>query len=131
MNFSVPLSSPADGIPSDAKPKPKNHMTKQNEIEILRKCAEELGRESYCQAWLLDQIPFIERDIRSDIFPQVGWVETRRMEQNAISLAKEQAKRITDEAAKEAERILSLALNKAEMIRANLRREIEAALEKI
>ena len=72
-------------------------MSKDAEISILLECAEKLGRDSYCQAWLLDQIPFIQRDIRNDIIPQIGWAETRKLEQGAIDLANQQAKRIIED----------------------------------
>ena len=80
-------------------------MSKDAEISILLECAEKLGRDSYCQAWLLDQIPFIQRDIRNDIIPQIGWAETRKLEQGAIDLANQQAKRIIDQATAEAKKI--------------------------
>jgi hypothetical protein len=63
-------------------------MKKTQELEILRECAEKLGPNSYCGPWLLDQLPFIERDMRSNMLPQTSWTETRRLEQTTIALAK-------------------------------------------
>lgn len=52
-------------------------ITKAEEIEILRRAAAGLGPDSYCGPWLMDQLPCIERDLRSD-FPPVGtWASVR------------------------------------------------------
>jgi hypothetical protein len=55
-------------------------MDKQTEIHLLRTCAETLGPDSYCGPWLMDQIPQIESDIRSDLFPTMTYAETRAEE---------------------------------------------------
>jgi len=104
-------------------------MTKNEEIETLRKTAEKLGPDSYCGDWLLDQLPFIESDMRSDFLPQTSWTETRKLEQNTIALAKEQAARILKDAEEQATRIKKDAQDSADMIRRTLRRELEKALD--
>jgi cell division septum initiation protein DivIVA len=104
-------------------------MTKQDEIETLRETAEKLGPNSYCGDWLLDQIPYIENDMRSDFLPQMGWADTRKMEQNTLALAKEQAARIIKDAEENAERIKKDAQERADLIRHTLRRELEKALD--
>ena len=46
-------------------------MTKSEEIEILRDTIAKLGRDSYCGAWLSDQLPSIESALSSDYLPDV------------------------------------------------------------
>jgi len=106
-------------------------MTKKDEIYLLTTCAETLGPDSYCGPWLKDQIPYIERDIRSDMFPQMGWAETRKMEQNTINLAKEQAARIVRDAEEQAARIKKDSEKYAEHVKRGLIRDIEKALSLI
>jgi hypothetical protein len=103
-------------------------MTKNDEIGILRDCLERLGFDSYCGPWLRDQMPYIERDIRSDMFPQIGWAETRKMEQNTINLAKEQAARIVKDAEDQAARIKKDSEKYVEHVKKGLVRDIEKAL---
>jgi hypothetical protein len=104
-------------------------MTKNDELETLRKCAEKLGPNSYCGDWLLDQIPYIERDIRADMFPQLSWADTRKLEQNTLALAKEQAARILKDAEETAERIRRDARQNADLIRNILKMELQKALD--
>jgi cell division septum initiation protein DivIVA len=104
-------------------------MTKNQEIETLRETAEKLGPNSYCGDWLIEQLPFIEKDMRSDFLPQMGWADTRKMEQSTIALAKEQAARILKDAKETAERIKKDAQERADLIRHTLRRELEKALD--
>ena len=104
-------------------------MTKNDELETLRKTAEKLGPNSYCGDWLLDQIPYIERDIRADMFPQLSWADTRKLEQNTLALAKEQAARILKDAQEQAERIKKDARENADMIRNILKMELQKALD--
>ena len=106
-------------------------MTKQNEIEILRECAEKLGKDSYCQQWLLDQIPYIENDMRADLFPQLGLAETRRMEQNTLTLAKEQAERIVAQARTEAETVRKHASQWSKSLRISAISALEKAIKDI
>ena len=103
-------------------------MNKNDELWILRDCADKLGSDSYCGPWLQDQIPYIERDIRGDMFPQLGWAETRKMEQNAISLAKEQAARIVKDAEEQAALIRKNSEKYAASVRKALAHDLEKAL---
>jgi cell division septum initiation protein DivIVA len=103
-------------------------MTKSQEIETLRECAEKLGSNSYCGDWLLDQLPFIENDMRSDFLPQTSWTETRKLEQNTLALAKEQAGRILKDAEETAERIKTDARKSADLIRNILKMDLQKAL---
>jgi hypothetical protein len=104
-------------------------MKKQNEIEILRECAEKLGSNSYCGTWLLDQLPLIESDMRSDMFPQMGWTETRKLEQNTLAFAKEQAGRILKDAEDHATRIKKDVQEQADLIRHKLKLDLQKAFE--
>ncbi len=106
-------------------------MTKQNEIEILRACAERLGPDSYCGPWLSDQIPAIESDIRADLFPMRSYRDARQTETDE----RERNARICADAVKSAEReaaaLVAKAQKSADAIRFALRRELQAALERI
>lgn len=104
-------------------------MTKQDEIETLRETAEKLGPNSYCGDWLIDQLPFIEKDMRSDFLPQMRWADTRKLEQNTLALAKEQAARIIKDAEEQAERIRKDARQNADLIRNILKMELQKALD--
>jgi len=104
-------------------------MTKSQEIETLRECAEKLGSNSYCGDWLIDQLPFIESDMRSDFLPQTSWTQTRKLEQNTLALAKEQAARILKDAEEQAERIRKDARKNADLIRSILKIQLQKAID--
>jgi hypothetical protein len=104
-------------------------MTKNDELETLRETAEKLGSNSYCGDWLLDQLPFIESDMRSDFLPQTSWTQTRQLEQSTIALAKEQAARILKDAEETAERIRKDARQNADLIRNILKMDLQKALD--
>jgi cell division septum initiation protein DivIVA len=93
-------------------------MTKQNEIDILRAAANQLGADSYCGPWLSQQIPAIEKEIRSDYNPTADFNATQRdcaqAKENAEAWAKDKleaaervAKEIIADARKEATAITS------------------------
>jgi hypothetical protein len=104
-------------------------MKKSQELEILRECAEKLGADSYCGPWLLDQLPFIENDMRSDFLPQTSWTQTRKLEQNTLALAREQAGRIIKDAEEQATRIKIDARKNADLIRDVLKMELQKAID--
>ncbi len=109
--------------------------SKSEEIQILTECADRLGSESYCGAWLREQIPFIESDIRSDIEPGILSSASiqdcaRRCAEMRADAMRERDKIILD-ARDEAERIMDAALKLADSIRSGLRRDIESALHQI
>jgi cell division septum initiation protein DivIVA len=106
-------------------------MKKSQEIETLRECAEKLGPNSYCGDWLIDQLPFIESDMRSDFLPQTSWTQTRKLEQTTLALAKEQAARILKDAEEQAERIRKDARQNADLIRDILKMELQKALDSL
>ena len=106
-------------------------MTKQDELETLRKTAEKLGANSYCGPWLLDQIPQIEQDLRSDFFPQITWAESRRIQDQHIANAKSQAEFMLKQAKDKAERMIQDAEKHSKQVRAALIRDIEKAISSL
>jgi len=106
-------------------------MNKQDELETLRKTAEKLGANSYCGPWLLDQLPQIEQDIRSDFFPQITWAESRRIQEQHIANAKTQAEFMLKQAKEKAERMIQDAEIRAAQIRASLIRDLEKAISNL
>ena len=109
--------------------------SKSEEIQILSAAADQLGSDSYCGAWLREQIPFIESDIQSDIEPGILASASiqdcaRKCFEMRGEAMRERAKIIQD-ARDEAERIMDAALKLADSIRSGLKRDIEAALYKI
>ncbi len=109
--------------------------SKSEEIQILTAAADSLGSDSYCGAWLREQIPFIESDIQSDIEP--GILASASIQDCARRCAEMRAKAIEErdkiilDARNEAERIMDAALKLADSIRSGLRRDIESALHQI
>jgi hypothetical protein len=106
-------------------------MTKQDEIETLRKTAEKLGENSYCGPWLLDQLPQIEQDIRSDYFPQITWAESRRIQDQHLANAKTQAEFLLKQSKEKAERMIQDAEKHSAQIRASLIRDLEKAISNL
>ena len=67
-------------------------MTKDQELEILRDTIARLGVNSYVGPWLLDQLPWIESDMRSDIPPMSSYsrcraVRAEELEENRKRIA--------------------------------------------
>jgi hypothetical protein len=106
-------------------------MTKQDEIYLLTTCAETLGPDSYCGPWLKDQIPFIEHDIRCDMFPNASWSDTRRLHDGMIATEKEHVEYIVKAATEKADGIIKDAEKRAENTRRMLARDIQKALDSI
>jgi cell division septum initiation protein DivIVA len=104
-------------------------MTKNDEIETLRKTAEKLGANSYCGPWLESQIPFIEHDMRCDIMPNASWSETRRLHDGMLNTAREQANYIIKDANEKAGKIMGDAQKFCEKERRALARDIQRALD--
>ena len=100
-------------------------MNKQDELETLRKVAEKLGSNSYCGPWLLDQLPQIEQDIRSDFFPQITWSESRRIQDQHLANAKTQAEFLLKQAKEKADRMIQDAEKHSAQVRASLIRDME------
>ena len=109
-------------------------MTKSEEIEILRQAANWLGRDSYCGAWLADQLPSIESALLSDYLPEVYALsisEARIHCGKIIEQAKIEAQEIEARAKSDAEKTRESACRFVDSIRQSLKRDIESALHKI
>jgi 5'(3')-deoxyribonucleotidase len=109
--------------------------TKSEEIQILTAAADSLGSDSYCGAWLREQIPFIESDIRSDIEPGIlASASIQDCAARCLSMRAEavvESKRILSDARKEADQIRAQAVRFSEQIRAELGRSIQAILNRL
>lgn len=109
-------------------------MTKSEEIQILRQSANWLGRDSYCGAWLSDQLPSIESALASDYPPEAyafSIHEARIHADKIVAQAKEEAASIEARAKSDAEKTREAACRFADSIRSSLKRDIESALHKI
>jgi hypothetical protein len=109
--------------------------SKSEEIQILTAAADSLSSDSYCGAWLREQIPFIESDIRSDFAPGILASASiqdcaRRCSEMRVKAIEERDKILSD-ARKEADQIREQAVRFSETIRSGLRRDIESALHQI
>lgn len=72
-------------------------MTKSEEIQVIRDAIAKLGRDSYCGAWLADQLPSIESALASDYLPDVyafSIHEARIRAEKIISAAKHDAMKL-------------------------------------
>lgn len=67
-------------------------MNKEQEIDILRAAASQLGTDSYCGPWLNRIIPRVEMDIRSDLIPDP--MSLSEFTDAAIAAAKAEAEQI-------------------------------------
>jgi len=109
--------------------------SKSEEIQILTQCADSLGSDSYCGAWLREQIPFIESDIRSDFAPGIlasASIQdcTRRCAEMRADAMRERDKILFD-ARKEADQIRAQAVRFSELQRDELKRTLRAILSRI
>jgi len=110
-------------------------MSKSEEIQILTAAADSLGSDSYCGAWLREQIPFIESDIQSDIEP--GVLASASIQDCARRCAEmrvkaiEECDKILSDARKEAEQIRAQAVRFNELQRDELKRILKAILSRI
>jgi hypothetical protein len=109
--------------------------SKSEEIQILTQCADSLGSNSYCGAWLREQIPFIESDIRSDFAP--GILASASIQDCARRCAEMRADAMRDsdkiisDARKEADQIRAQAVRFNELQREELKRTLKAILSRI
>ena len=109
-------------------------MTKSQEIEILRETIAKLGKDSYCGAWLADQLPAIESAITSDYPPEAYALsihEARIHCEKIIGQANDEAATIEKRAKADAEKLRESACKFNESIRSDLKRSIESALQRI
>ena len=96
--------------------KDNDMRTKQEEIDLLRQTAAELGKDSYCGGWLAEVADQVESDIREDMLPVPTTGAWRRY------CAEMQA-----EAKDRAYGIIAAATDKARKREAQAHREVEAA----
>ena len=110
-------------------------MTKNEEIQIITECADRLGPDSYCGAWLREQIPFIESDIRSDVEPGIlasaSIQDCSRRCAEMRSEAMRERDRILSDARKEADQIRAQAVRFNELQRDELKRTLRAIIDRI
>jgi len=106
-------------------------MTKQNEIDILLETAKKLGANSYCAGWLLDQIPQIESDMRSDMFPQTTWAESRRIQEQNIRDSQTQSEQILKHAKEKADKLVADAEKQSTQIRNRLTQDLQHAIDSL
>lgn len=78
------------------------YISKGEEIALLQKCADALGKDSYCGGWLGSLIAQIKRDITSDIEPVMTIGEAHRLAEGIVAAAHEQAAAIFKAAQSEA-----------------------------
>lgn len=90
--------------------------TKSEEIALLRRTAAELGKDSYCGAWLAEVADHVERDIAADLPPVPSVDAWRRYCLEMQAEAKDRA-----------DGIISAAMDKARDREAKACREVEAA----
>ena len=108
-------------------------MTKSEEKAFLRQAVSFLGVNSYCGIWLGEQLPAIESAIDSDYPPDsraLSFAESRKLAEETIRAAKEQAAAIEKESKEQAEKLIlrarSLIEQEKEQARQNLRRALSA-----
>jgi hypothetical protein len=138
LGFKVPslslVSVRMETLPNSNQSK-ANPMTKSEEIQILTAAADSLGSDSYCGAWLREQIPFIESDIRSDFAPGVlTSASIQDCAAKCLSMRAEavaESKRILADARKEADQIRAQAVRFNELQREELKRTLNAILSRI
>ena len=84
-------------------------MTKEQELNVLRKAITELGADSYIGPWLSEQLPIVESFVRSDLLIDIDVRET-------IEQAQRAATAILENAASDADKILAQAKSVAAKI---------------
>ena len=87
-------------------------MTKDQEIQILIDAANKLGPDSYAGAWLNEQIPFIQFDIRCDHPVGTAAVSISEAKEMVIK-AREDARKIESETKKYCEKLIQDAKDQA------------------
>jgi hypothetical protein len=107
-------------------------MTKEQEITILRETAERLGADSYCGPWLKEALPFIESNIKSDLYPMIRLPhEAHNEAMQILKDAKLTADNIEGRANDLAEAVRAQAYKDRDLIMNAGRRQLEALLAKL
>ena len=102
-------------------------MTKQQEIEVLTKTIAALGPDSYLGPWLAEVKSEVERNIRSDFFPQITIADSVERGNQLIARAKSDAAAIVAAAEGRAKEIVL----SAQRTRDNVASAIHAAQREI
>lgn len=103
-------------------------MTKDEELAVLREAAAKLGPYSYIGPWLLEQLPFIERDVQNDIPPTPTVAGSRAEAEQIVKDAERDAFRIFETAASKAGKVIADAEKRADSIRERLKTELHKCL---
>lgn len=111
--------------PAAAEPARVPTPTKDQEIAILRETIRQLGPLSYCGPWLAQQLDGIERDLRSDFFPQIDRDATIRDCAQMARVAEANAREIEAAGARVAKAKTDEAHAEACAIRGRILREID------
>lgn len=109
-------------------------MTKSEEKAFLQQVIAKLGRESYFGDWLREQFPAIEFAIDSDCPPEsraLSFSESRKLADETIRAAKEQAAAIEKESKEQAEKLILRARNVIEQEKEQARQNLRRALSVI
>ena len=109
-------------------------MKKSDELQIIREAIFHLGSDSYLGPWLADQMPSIEFAIDSDYPPDsraLSFSESRKLAEETIRAAKEQAAAIEKESKEQAERLILRARNVIEQEKDQARQNLRRALSVI
>ena len=102
-------------------------MTKQQEIEVLTKTIAALGPDSYLGPWLAEVKSEVERNIRSDFFPQITIADSVERGNQLIARAKSDAADITSASVAKADEIIK----DAKRVRDSIASAIHAAQREI
>jgi hypothetical protein len=78
-------------------------MNKAQELAVITAAAAKLGEDSYLGPWLVGIADELERDLRSDIVPNISLRDAARQAESIVAAAVEKAAQITLDAAKAAE----------------------------
>jgi cell division septum initiation protein DivIVA len=103
-------------------------MTKAQEIDIIQDAIQKLGDDSYIGPWLKSVVAEVEQSIRSDFFPTILPSETQKQCAEMRKEASQHAKHTIELAEAKRSEIVKDAETKAEIIRINIRRDLEKAL---
>ena len=106
-------------------------MTKNQELEILRKAIAELGTASYLGPWLASVTCELERDLMSDFIPLLTLADARKAQDELLHSAQSAAATTRQKAEREADQIKGEAIKEAQRIRAGVRHDLQKALNSI
>jgi hypothetical protein len=106
-------------------------MTKQQELETLRKAIQDLRVDSYLGPWLNSITDELERDLLSDFIPVLTLAEARERQDSILQSAQSIAAATVQKAKREADQIILAATKEAERIRSSIQNDLQKALSSI